>query len=116
MPDKAATCPLTLEIIPTGTTAVVKCNGRLVAGVNDILYSRVSALFPDYKRVVLDLTELERVDSMGLGTLVRLKVSSRSAGCSLELINLGKQVRQLLGTANLLGIFAIIGENGIRMG
>jgi anti-sigma B factor antagonist len=116
MSEKAAVCPLTLEIVRTGATAVVKCNGKLVAGVNDILYARVSALFPDSKRVVLDLTELIRVDSMGLGTLVRLKVSSRSAGCSLELINLGKQVRQLLGTTNLMGIFAVIGENNIRMG
>jgi anti-sigma B factor antagonist len=114
--DKAAVSALTLEIVRTGTTAVVHCNGKLVAGVNDILYDTVSRLFPDSKRVVLDLTNLVRVDSMGLGTLVRLKVSSRSAGCSLELINLGKQVRQLLGVTNLMGVFAVIGEHGIRMG
>jgi anti-anti-sigma factor len=116
MTEKVAACPLTLEVVRTGATAVVKCNGKLVAGVNDILHTRVSALFPDHKRVILDLTELVRVDSMGLGTLVRLKVSSRSTGCSFELINLGKQVRQLLGVTNLMGIFAVIGENNIRMG
>jgi anti-sigma B factor antagonist len=70
---------------------------------------------PDSKRIVLDLTDLTRVDSMGLGTLVRLYVSARSAGCSLELINLGKQVRQLLGTAGLMKVFADIGENNIKM-
>ena len=47
MSEKAAACPLTLEVVRTGATAVVKCNGKLVAGVNDILYTRVSALFPD---------------------------------------------------------------------
>jgi anti-sigma B factor antagonist len=87
-----------------------------VAGVNDILYTQVSQLIPETKRIILDLTYLERVDSMGLGTLVRLYVSCRSAGCSFELINLGKQVRQLLGTTNLLSVFAIIGEHGIKMG
>ena len=116
MSENVAACPLTLDVTHAGSTVVVKLNGRLVSGVNDILYTRVSALFPDSKRVVLDLTELVRVDSMGLGTLVRLKISSRSAGCSLELINLGMQVRQLLGTTNLMGIFAVIGENNIRMG
>jgi anti-sigma B factor antagonist len=116
MPEKAASCPLTLEFARTGSTVVVKCNGRLVSGVNDILYTKVRELFPDTKRIILDLTNLTRVDSMGLGTLVRLSVSARSAGCSLELINLGKQVRQLLGMTNLLSVFAIIGEHGIKMG
>jgi anti-sigma B factor antagonist len=116
MPDKAAVSLLTLEVKRVGTTAVVQCNGKLVAGVNDILYAQVCQLIPDSKRIVLDLTNLTRVDSMGLGTLVRLYVSCRSAGCSLELINLGKQVRQLLGTTNLLSVFAIIGEHGIKMG
>ena len=116
MSEQAAACPLTLEVTHSGSTVVVKLNGRLVSGVNDILYTRVKALMPDAKRIVLDLTNLTRVDSMGLGTLVRLSVSARSAGCSLELLNLGKQVRQLLGMTNLLSVLAIIGEHGIKMG
>jgi anti-sigma B factor antagonist len=116
MPEKAVTSVLTLEVVRAVDVIVVRCNGRLVAGVNDVLYSRVSALIPETKRIVLDLTNLARVDSMGLGTLVRLYVSCRSAGCSLELVNLGKQVRQLLGTTHLISVFAIIGEHGIKMG
>ena len=116
MPDKATTSLLTLDVVRAGGTIVVRCNGKLVAGVNDVLYSKVSELIPETKRIVLDLTNLARVDSMGLGTLVRLYVSCRSAGCSLELINLRKQVRQLLGTTNLLSVFAIVGEHGIKMG
>jgi anti-sigma B factor antagonist len=117
MPDKAAaTSLLTLDVVRTSSAIVVKCNGKLVAGVNDVLYSKVHELIPETKRIVLDLTNLARVDSMGLGTLVRLYVSCRSAGCSLELINLGKQVRQLLGTTNLISVFAIVGEHGIKMG
>jgi anti-sigma B factor antagonist len=117
MPDKAAaTSLLTLDVVRTSSAIVVKCNGKLVAGINDVLYSKVCELIPETKRIVLDLTNLARVDSMGLGTLVRLYVSCRSAGCSLELINLGNQVRQLLGTTNLLSVFAIVGEHGIKMG
>lgn len=116
MTDKAPASPLTFEITHAGDAVVVRCNGRLVAGVNDRLYVAVCKLIPGTKRIVLDLTYLERVDSMGLGTLVRLYVSCRSAGCSLELVNLGKQVRQLLGTTNLISVFAIVGEHGIKMG
>jgi anti-sigma B factor antagonist len=116
MSDKAATaCPLTLDVVRTGDTFVVRCNGRLVSGVNDILYTKVRQLIPGSKRIVLDLTNLTRVDSMGLGTMVRLYVSARSAGCTLELVNLGKQVRQLLGTTGLMQVFVVIGEQGIKL-
>jgi anti-sigma B factor antagonist len=113
MPDNAPA--LTLDIERTGTTVIVRCHGKLVSGVDDILYSKVKQLLPDSKRIVLDLTDLTRMDSMGLGTLVRLYVSARSAGCNLELMNLGKQVRLLLGTAHLLSAFTIVGEHGIKM-
>jgi anti-sigma B factor antagonist len=116
MSDKAAVSLLTFDVQRAGNTVVVRLNGKLVSGVNDVLYDKVSQLIPGATRIVLDLTELTRVDSMGLGTLVRLYVSSRSAGCSLELVNLGKQVRQLLGTTGLMSVFAVIGEHGIKMG
>src|SRR5580693_7070970 len=100
MSDDAAVSLLRLEIESAGDTAIVRCHGKLVAGVDDFLYSEVSRLIPDTKRIVLDLTDLTHMDSMGLGTLVRLYVSARAAGCDLELVNLGKRIRQLLGMTN----------------
>lgn len=66
----------------------------------------VSELIPDSKLIVLDLSELEWVDSMGLGTLVRLYVACKAAGCQLQLVNVGKRINELLSLTNLLGIFA----------
>jgi anti-sigma B factor antagonist len=116
MADKAAVLDLTLDIERTGATAVVQCHGRLVAGTSDIFYNRVRDLIPGSKKIVLDLKDLTRMDSTGLGALVRLYVSAKSAGCTLELIHLGKQVRELLGVTHMLSVFAFIGESGIRMG
>jgi len=112
--EPSANC-LTLDIDRAGDVAVVRCSGKLVAGVNDFLYVKVSQLIPGSKRIVLDLTDLVHMDSMGLGTLVRLYVSAKSAGCNLELINLGKRIRQLLGVTNLLSVFTICGEHHIRI-
>ena len=106
---------LTLDFERTGTTVVVRCHGRLVAGTGDVLYSRVKELIPDTKRIVLDLSELAYMDSMGLSTIIRLYVSARAAGCELELINLGKRVRELLGITNLLSVFTICGEHHVRI-
>ncbi len=80
MPDKTAMKFITLETRRSGDCAVVRCHGRLVSGGTDILFTEVKPLIPESKRIVLDLTDLEYVDSTGLGTLVRLYVSAKSAG------------------------------------
>ncbi len=113
MPGEVATQTLTLDIERSGNTATVHCHGRLVAGVNDILYAEVSRLLPDTKRIVLDLTDLTHMDSMGLGALIRVCVSVRSAGSNLELVNLGPRIRQLLGMTHLLSAFTVIGQNNV---
>lgn len=115
MSDETAAGLLTLDVDRSGDTAVVHCHGRLVASVSGVLYAEVGRLMPDAKRIVLDLTDLTYMDSMGLGAIVRLYVSSKSSGCSLELINLGKRIRELLGVSNLLSVFTVIGENDVRM-
>ncbi len=105
---------LTLDVERNGTTAVVRLRGRLVSGTGDVLYSSVSKLIPESKRIILDLTDLSVMDSMGLGTLVRLYVSARTHGCTLELVNIGKRIRELLELTHILGVFASVGEHGIR--
>ncbi len=106
---------LTLQVERKGDTAIVHCSGRLVAGVTQFLSSKVTPLIPQCKRVVLDLTALSHVDSMGLGTLVRLYCSAKAAGCKFELINLGKQIRELLGITNLLSVLGDICEQGVAI-
>ena len=81
MPDNAAASLLTLAVDRTGAAAVVRCRGKLVSGVNDLLYVQVKQLIPNHKRIVLDLMDVTHMDSMGLGTVVRLYVSAKSAGC-----------------------------------
>jgi len=110
MAEAIVRSPLALEVVRSGSDAIVRCRGKLVAGVTDDLYNAVRPLIPEAKRIVLDFTELTHVDSMGLGTLVRLYVSSTSAGCDLQLVNLGKRIRELLGLTNLLSVFALVGD------
>jgi len=116
MSDPAPDCILSLDIERKPGAVLVRLHGRLVGEVSGNFYTRVRQLMPDYKRIVLDLTDLSNMDSMGLGTLVRLVVSARSNGVSLELLNLGKRVRQLLGVTHLLGCFTIIGGKGVTLG
>ncbi len=106
---------LTIEVEQCpDSVALVRCHGKLVAGVTDVLLSGVRPLLPDHKRIVLDLSDLKHTDSMGLGALVRLYVAAKSAGCSLELTHLSQQIRNLLGLTHLLDVFVVVGESGVK--
>jgi anti-sigma B factor antagonist len=113
--NEAAPSRLSVDIDRTGDAVVVRCGGKLVAGVNDFLYTEVSRLIPESKKIVLDLTELSYMDSMGLGTIIRLFVSARSAGCDLQLVNIGARIKELLGMTNLLSVFSVCGEHHVRI-
>jgi anti-anti-sigma factor len=117
MSDTALAPVLTVDVerCTGGKAVIVHCHGRLVAGATDILSSTVTPLITDFKRVILDLSDLKHTDSLGLGTLVRLYVSAKSEGCSLELMHLSQQIRNLLGLTNLFSVFTVIGENGIKL-
>jgi anti-anti-sigma factor len=116
MPETAPPSPVfTTEIKHFAHNVVlVLCQGRLVAGVENILYDTVHELIPTNKRIILDLSDLQHTDSMGLGTLARLYVSAKSGGSSLELMHLSKQIRNLLGLTHLFDVFTIIGERGVK--
>jgi anti-anti-sigma factor len=100
----------------SGRAATVRCRGRLIYGLTNELLVPVKQLIPTCDSIVLECTELVRLDSTGLGTLVRLYVSAKSAGCSLRMKNVGPQVRQLLGVTNLLDALTTIGEHNIKLG
>lgn len=116
MPEQATATPLTMVVERTIDCVAVRCTGRLVAGMSNRFYLEVSQLIPNSKRIVLDFTDLTHMDSTGLGALVRLYVSAKSARCALQLFNIGKPIRQLLGVTHLVSVFQIIGDNNIRCG
>lgn len=115
MPEESGVPRLKIDMERDGGTVAVRCSGKLVAGVNEYLYADVHKLIPESKRIVLDLTELTYMDSRGLGTIIRLFVSARAAGCDLELVNVGERIRKLLGLTNLLSVFTVCGEHHVRL-
>ncbi len=48
----------------------VKCRGRIVRDAAVQLKEAVKPLIPEGGRILIDLTDVEHVDSSGLGTLV----------------------------------------------
>jgi anti-sigma B factor antagonist len=96
-------------------TTTVRCSGRLTAEVAAQLKTEVKKLIPHAKRIVLDFSDLAYMDSAGLGTLVGVYVSAKTAGCELQIIHLSKRVRELLGMTHLLDVFESCGQYFTKM-
>ena len=106
---------LTLVTSTNGDTSTVRCTGKLVTASTAILQTEVRGLLPGSKRIVLDLTDLGYMDSSGLGSIIGLYVSVKTAGGRLEVINLSARVRQLFSITNVLSLFEVAGEQNIRL-
>jgi anti-anti-sigma factor len=88
-------------------TTTIKCHGKLISENTAEIRALVHPLIQRGGRIVLDLTDLEYLDSSGLGALVGLKVSAINHGlCILELVNLTPRVKKLLSITNLLQLFS----------
>lgn len=58
-------------------------------------------------QIVLDLENVTRIDSSGLGTLVALYISVRKIGGDIKLANLGNHIKEALRITRLVTVFDI---------
>jgi anti-sigma B factor antagonist len=101
---------LKCDVSKTGEGAArvtrVRCHGQLVLGTSATIKEVVGPLIEEGGKVIVDLADVSYVDSMGLGALVGLKVSTLNrAGCSLELANPSARVEELMRLTNLAALF-----------
>ena len=97
---------LRLESRPVGEVMVVQAFGRIVAG-NEVftLHAQVGDAIEKYGDVVLQLEEVEFLDSSGLGALMRLMQAARAKGGDLKLSGVPPKVHKVLKLTNLLTQF-----------
>jgi anti-sigma B factor antagonist len=113
-PHEAAHGGLKLHTQTQGNETVIYCAGRLTFEHADVLKTCGKSLIPQAKRIVVDLKEVDWMDSAGIGTLVGLYVTARKAGCEFLVVNYNKVVRDLLGVSHLLSVFEACGRAGMR--
>ena len=91
-----------------GNAIVVDCHGRIVFGDESIaLREFVKEQLKTTNKIVINLAEVNYIDSGGLGTLVGLYTSARSAGGVIKLANLTNRVGELLQVTKLLTVFEV---------
>jgi len=88
---------------------IVDTIGELRLGEGtDILRNVIRDLVNDgYKQILLNLRDVRHIDSAGVGELMSCYTSVRNAGGQLKLMNLSKNVHNLLQITKLYTIFEV---------
>ena len=87
--------------------SILDLSGKIVLGEGDVqVKERIKDLLADgQRRVLLNLAEVNYIDSAGLGTLISSYTTARREGGSLKLVNLTKRIQDLLAITKLITVF-----------
>jgi len=88
---------------------ILDLSGRITLGEGSVTLRDTvhDALAKGSKRIVLNLGEINYIDSSGIGELVSAFTSVKNAGGDLKLLNLTRKVHDLLQITTLYTVFDI---------
>jgi anti-sigma B factor antagonist len=89
--------------------AIVGVSGRITLGEGNVMLREMVRELMDKgsKKILLNLGEVEYVDSSGVGELVRTYTTVRNQGGEFKLVNLSQRVNDLLQMTRLCAVFDI---------
>lgn len=92
-----------------GDVVILDLQGSLTIGANEqLVKNTVSDLLDGgYKKIVVNLKDLEFIDSSGVGALVKSYTTVTNSGGRMKLLQLSKNIRHVLNITGLLGIFEV---------
>jgi anti-sigma B factor antagonist len=95
-----------------GDVVVLDISGRITLGEGNVMLREIVRELADKgnKRIILNLNEVNYIDSSGLGELVKAHTTFHNKGGHLKLANLNKRVSDLLHMTKLSAVFDIHGD------
>src|ERR1700693_2770991 len=104
--DKEPKLRPSLETRVTDDLTVICCKGRIAYGIEAaVLSGEIAELAAQTRRVVIDLSGVEMIDSAGIGAHISVALRSQASQCSIKLAAPGNLIRQLLELTNLTSVF-----------
>ena len=97
---------LSLNSRCVGNVTVIDCSGRIIEGPETASLERaINEALPVAPYFVLQLKDIEFIDSGGIGLIVRLLNQSRHAGGDLKLCAVSAKIGEVLRVTRLASIF-----------
>ena len=96
---------------------IVDCSGRITLGEGSItLRETVTQLLSKgQKKILLNLGDVNYIDSSGIGELVSAYTTVRKQGGDLKLLNLTKKVHDLLQITKLYTVFDVKDDEAVAV-
>src|ERR1700678_986356 len=100
---------MTFKVREVGGVTIVDLSGKITLGEGGLtLREEVHKLLDEgKKKIVLNLADVNYIDSSGLGELVSSYTSVKNSGGELKLLNLTSRVRDLLVITKLVTVFDV---------
>ena len=100
------------------TITIVDLSGRISLGEGSALLRRTvrDLLDNGHTRILLNLGDVNYIDSSGIGELVSGFTAVRSREGQLKLLNLTKKVHDLLQITKLFTVFEVYSDEGTAVG
>ncbi|MBO0910900.1 MAG: STAS domain-containing protein [Acidobacteria bacterium] len=88
---------------------IVDCNGRITLGEGSVILRDTvkDLLAKGHRKILLNLGEVNYIDSSGIGELVSAYTTTKNQGGELKLLNLTKKVHDLLQITKLYTVFDV---------
>ncbi len=101
--------PLQIETREVGHVTILDISGRIVLGdeIHDLREAVRDLVKQDKKKIILNLANVDYIDSSGVGELVGCFTTLRNAGGELKLLNLTQKVHDVLQVTKLYTVFDI---------
>ncbi len=101
-----------------GPITVVDLSGRITLGDGSALLRKtIRGLLEDQrKKILLNLADVDYIDSSGIGELVSGFTAVKNHGGDLKLLQLTKKVRDLLQITKLYTVFDVYSDEGAAVG
>ena len=108
---------LTIATREVDGVAVLDLSGRITLGEGSVQVRDAirELLGKGRKNILLDLGEVNYIDSSGLGELVSAYTSARNQGAALKLLKLTKKVHDLLQLTKLYTVFDIFDDEAVAI-
>jgi anti-sigma B factor antagonist len=89
--------------------SIVDCNGRITLGEGSIVLRDTvkDLLSKGQKKILLNLGDVNYIDSSGIGELVSAYTTAKNQGGELKLLKLTKKVHDLLQITKLYTVFDV---------
>jgi anti-sigma B factor antagonist len=102
----------------SGHVIVVDLSGRIILGEGSALLRKTVRDLLEEKRnkIVLNLGDVDYIDSSGIGELVSAYTAVKNRGGDLKLLNLTKKVRDLIQLTKLYTVFDVYTDEHTAVG